>query len=325
MRLDTVFDLASLTKPLATAGVVLGLVDRGLLDLEDAIGRYLPLLSGPRHASITLRHLLAHSSGLVGWYPVYTRTNRSDEVIRAIAELPLSSPTGTRVEYSDPNFITLGLVAEVVTGKRLNQLAREMIFDRLRLTNTSFCPQLPPGRFAWTERGNRYERRMADDMGLQFSGWRTEFFPGQVHDGNAHYALAGISGNAGLFSTAQEVATIGEMWLNRGTHGDTRILSASLVAEATRDQTPNLSDARGLGWRLTRPGITPPPGSRSLSPRAFSHTGFTGTSIWVDPGHDVVIVLLTNRVHPSIRDGSAERVLHLRSSFVDAVVRGFSA
>jgi N-acetylmuramoyl-L-alanine amidase len=229
------------------------------------------------------------------------------------------------VEYSCLNFIALGLAAESVTGKPLDHLANEILFAPLGLRNTAFRPELPPERFAWTERGNTDERRAVEKMGLQFSDWRTDFFPGQVHDGNAHYAMGGISGNAGLFSTAREVAILGEMWLNGGEYRGTRILSAALVAEATRDQTGSLNEARGLGWQLSRPGTEVFSSARLLSPRAFGHTGFTGTAIWIDPDYDLAIVLLTNRIHPSIQDGDADREFQLRRSFVDAVVRGLPA
>lgn len=322
MTPDTVFDLASLTKPMVTTPVVLILMERGLLELDERAECYLPELAGHPVGASTLRALLTHSSGVQAWYPIYERGSTREAVLSAIAELPLASEPGTQVEYSCLGFILLGILAERVTGRPLDRLARELVFEPLGLTTTGYDLGLAPDRYAWTERGNAYEHAKLKEEGTAFNGWCEGFWPGRVHDGNARYAMGGISGNAGLFSTAAEVGVLGQMWLDGGQYGGVRILSPQTVAPATRDLTPGLNLGRGLGWQVPRaplPGETGPRSSGSrLSPRTFGHTGFTGTSIWIDPDDDLVIVLLTNRVHPEVTDDGTA-VIALRQRFHDAV------
>jgi CubicO group peptidase (beta-lactamase class C family) len=153
-----------------------------------------------------------------------------------------------------------------------------------------------------------------------FDDWRTEYVPGAVHDGNAYYGMNGVSGNAGLFGTASEVGVLGQMWLNGGEYQGVRILSREMVALATRNHTPGLDEARGLGWKINDPpsGEGPRSSGNLLSRRTFGHTGFTGTCIWIDPELDLVLVLLANGVHPRVPADS--RVIAVRGRFHDAVV-----
>ena len=317
MRRDTVFDLASLTKPVATTPVILILVERGVLELDAPAERYLPELAGYPVGSSSLWQLLTHTSGLQAWRAIYVQGSTREEVLRAIAELPFSSEPGTQVEYSCLGFMVLGILAERVTGQGLDRLAQELVFRPLGLTETGYCPHFPPEHYAWTERGNAHERKE-----IQFDGWRDNFHPGRVHDGNAWYAMGGVSGNAGLFSTAAEVGVLGQMWLNGGKYGGVRVLSPEMTARATSDLTPELNLGRGLGWQIAGPPAPDEQGPRSsgtlLSPRAYGHTGFTGTSIWIDPEDELVIVLLTNRVHPVV-DDDGTRIVGLRHRFHDAV------
>ncbi|HEX6506560.1 MAG TPA: serine hydrolase [Chloroflexota bacterium] len=328
MTQETVFDLASLTKVLATTPVTLALVERGVLDLADAVENFLPEVSGSPLGASCLIQLLTHSSGLQSWHPTYSYGTTPAAVVRSIAELPLAHAPGTAVEYSCLGFITLGIIAERATGQQLEALARSLVFAPLGLTRTGYCPGFSPDQYAWTERGNEYERQLVHDAGLRFDGWWDGFYPGRVHDGNAWYGMGGISGNAGLFSTAEEVAILGQMWLNGGTYGAARILSHELVSLATSDLTAELNLGRGLGWQAVRP---PTPQELAdhracgtlLPPGSFGHTGFTGTSIWIDPHDALVIVLLTNRVHPTADDGTAIR--QLRHRLHDAVVSDIRA
>ena len=343
MTPDTVFDLASLTKPLVGAGVALALVDRGCFSLDEEVTTWVPELEHFRGEGVTLRRLLAHTAGVTGWRPVYTSAQGTGEVVRAIGELGLAAPPGSRFEYSDLGYMVLGVALERAAGRTLAELAGELIFEPCGLTRTGFRPDGEPGDFATTEEGNAFERRMAEWAGLDFGRWRTTFHPGEVNDGNAHYGLGGVSAHAGLFSTAADVATLGEMWLRGGAHDGTQVISRAAVDLAVSDQMPPGNARRGLGWELFRPcgptleeirradaGFFPPVASpftpRSsgelLSESAFGHTGFTGTSIWIDPELDVVVVLLTNATHPYV--DLDKPVNALRARFANTVAAAVS-
>ena len=341
MTRSTLFDLASLTKPLVAGNVALALVDRGAVSLDEEVTSVLPELRSFRAQGVTIRRLLSHTAGLPGWRPLYTGAAGQPSIINAIDALGLAARPGSRFAYSDVGYITLGIALERIGGSSLPELASKLIFDPCGLSRTGFLPDFPPGDFAVTEEGNTFERRMADWAGLAFDGWRTTFHPGEVNDGNAHYGLGGISGHAGLFSDANEVGILGEMWLRRGAWQGTRVLSEAVIEVATSNQMPGTDARRGLGWDLTK-GLGPtveeltradagffPPTESSWSPRAggellsssgFGHTGFTGTSIWIDPGHDVVAVLLTNATHPQV--DLNKPVNALRARFHNAVVAG---
>jgi CubicO group peptidase (beta-lactamase class C family) len=341
MRHDTVFDLASLTKPLAATAVALALVDRGRLSLDEEVTRYLPELRKARAVGVTFRRLLTHSSGLSGWRPLYVWARSREEVLAAIDYLGMSYAPGSRFEYSDIGFITLGIALERIADQRLDELARTLVFEACGLRVTGYLPTLEPERFAATECGNAFERAMAEWAGLEFDGWREDCDPGQVNDGNTHYALDGVSGHAGLFADAADVGALGQLWLDGGVANGHSVLSAASVRLATTNQTPRDGAARGLGWALasTSPptyeeltradtGFFPPPASpwspRSsgelVSPRAFGHTGFTGTSLWIDPAASLVAVLLTNATHPTVE--LAKGMDGLRAHFCNVVAAG---
>lgn len=343
MRRDTVFDLASLTKPLATAAVTLALVDRGLVALDEEVSHYLPELTAARGAGVTLRRLLTHSSGLCGWRPLYVWSRERTGVLRAIDALGMSYRPGARFEYSDLGFIALGIAVERITDRRLDEVVRELVVEPCGLSRTGYLPALDAERFATTERGNAFERRMAQWAGLDFDGWREDVHPGEVNDGNAHYALQGVSGNAGLFADAHDVAALMQMWLDGGACGGEQVLSPAAVRLATTNQTPTDGAPRGLGWALGSPappsreeltradaGLFPPAGSpwkprpsgELLAPGTFGHTGFTGTSAWADPTNGLVAVLLTNATHPSVDlAGGIDRLRARFSNVVAASVR----
>jgi CubicO group peptidase (beta-lactamase class C family) len=339
MTPSTMFDLASLTKPLVAANVALALVDRGAVALDEEVTTVLPELRSFRGQGVTIRRLLAHTAGLPGWRPLYTGAAGQPKIIDAIDDLGLAAHPGSRFAYSDLGYIALGIALERIGGSSLPELAATLIFQPCGLGRTGFLPRFPEGDYAVTEEGNAFERRMAEWAGLAFDGWRTTFHPGEVNDGNAHYGLGGISGHAGLFSDANEVGILGEMWLRRGAWQGTRVLSEAVTEVATSNQMPGTDARRGLGWDLTK-GQGPtveeltradagffPPTESSWAPRAagellssstFGHTGFTGTSIWIDPGHDLVAVLLTNATHPYV--DLNKPVNALRARFHNAVV-----
>ena len=265
-------------------------------------------------------------------------------MVRAIGALGLASTPGSRFEYSDLGYIALGAALERIGDKPLTDLAGELIFEPCGLADTGFLPDGAADSFAVTEEGNAFERRMAEWAGLDFARWRTTFHPGEVNDGNAHYGLGGVSAHAGLFSTAADVATLGEMWLRRGVHDGSQVLSPAAVDLAVSDQMPPGNARRGLGWELCRhggptldeirradagffPPVASPFSPRSsgelLSPAAFGHTGFTGTSVWIDPHLDVVAVLLTNATHPRV--DLDKPVNALRARFANAVAAAYVA
>lgn len=311
MTTDTIFDLASLTKVVATLPCVLRLATEDRLLLDRPVRAVLPALGTAEwSARVTVRHLLSHTSGLPAWRPLYLEAHGPDEYLAAIARVAPEAAPGERVIYSDLNFLLLGELVRAYTGRDIATVAQELVFGPLGLT-TTFCP--PPAwqrRIAATERGNAYEQALAGPAAATFPRWRTEVIWGAVHDGNAFYGLDGIAGHAGLFGAATDLARYGQFWLQCGVWAGRELLPAALVAEAIRPQAPG----RGLGWVLASSGAS---SAHGLSPNAFGHTGFTGTSLWIDPERALVIVLLTNRVHPVVRDG----IESVRAAFTAAVAR----
>ena len=293
------------------------LIDQGAFGLDDPIGSVLSEfgLDGERGA-VTIRRLLSHTSGLPAWLPVYIDATGPEGYLEVISRTELTHAPGTEVVYSDLGIILLGEAVRRVTGDDIATVAAKEVFGPLGMTATCYNPPaswLP--RIAATEYGNPREIEMAGDRAPEFPGWRTGMIRGEVHDGNAHYGLGGIAAHAGLYGTAADLHRYGQMWLNRGLWEGKRLISEALVTEATRTQAPG----RGLGWRVRpeAPDSLADDPSRSLGPASFGHTGFTGTSLWLDPARDLTVVLLTNRVHPRSRDEIAE----IRLAFHDAVAK----
>jgi serine-type D-Ala-D-Ala carboxypeptidase len=335
---DTLFDLASLSKPLVGATAALALVDRGVFSLDEEITRFLPELERIKGEGVTFRRILSHTSGLAGWMPLYVWARGKKEILGAIDRLGLATTPGSRFEYSDLGYVALGLALERAGERPLDELAAELVFGPLGMRRTEYRPSASPDAFAVTEQGNTFERRMTEWAGLDFKDWRTDFHPGQVNDGNAHYGLGGVSAHAGVFSDAHDLGLFGEMWLAGGVLQNRRVLSSAVVDQARADQSPGRV-RRGLGWdlmkshgptleELTRAdaGFFPPtdspwsprPSGELFSIQAFGHTGFTGTSIWIDPRRELVAVLLTNATHPHV---DLNKPLNaLRGRFHNAVV-----
>jgi uncharacterized protein YbbC (DUF1343 family)/CubicO group peptidase (beta-lactamase class C family) len=296
MSVDTVFDLASLTKVVATATSIMILVERGKVRLADPVSLYIPELKGENREKITIEHLLTHRSGYAPDFDLRERWTGYDEAIKRLVSEPLRSTPGTRFVYSDIGFIALGEVVRRVSGMTLDQFAKKNIFLPLRMNNTSFVPNraLQP-RIAPTEkrRGQMsYLGDSAENAGADGDVW----LRGQVHDPTS-YRMNGVAGHAGLFSTADDLFIYCQMILNGGQYNGVRVLSPLTIAEMTRPRlvTP-AGGTRGLGWDIntsfsTNRGELFPLGS-------FGHTGFTGTSIWIDPASEMFVVFLSNRVHP---------------------------
>jgi len=322
MGADAIFDVASLTKVVATTPAILKLVAQENIALDQPVGEILPEFgTDGLKAGVTIERLLTHSAGFRDWVPVFLDDTGEAAYIEAFAATQPEWEPGTRVVYSDPSFITLGAVVQRVTGQKLEAYTRREVFEKLRMVDTLYSPpRAMRGRIAATEQGNAFEAAKAPGREPVGRPWRTDIIRGEVHDGNAWYGFGGVAGHAGLFSSAMDLFLYGQMWLNGGALGDTRILPESMVAVATMNHTPfdPEGSARGYGWRLLPPPGTPettPDSGRGLSPRAFGHTGFTGTSLYIDPEHDLVLVLLTNRVHPVVTTD----YLETRAAFTAAI------
>jgi CubicO group peptidase (beta-lactamase class C family) len=308
--LDTIYDLASLTKPLITGMLSARRVEAGELTLDSSVSDYLPEFERTDKQAITLGHLLTHTSGLPAWRPLYAlAAGEPDRAISAIANLELESKPGTRVVYSDLGFIVLGLLLERLTNTSLAELAQNEIFRPLNLERTFFNPELAMQTgIAASETGNAYEREMCRDIAANdHKIWRQELIWGQVHDGNAYF-LGGAAGHAGLFSTAQETLVMANQFLA----GQTKLLQPATCELFRKNMTAGLDEARSFGWQLaeTKDSAAGP----DLPPDSFGHSGFTGTSCWIDPNRERVFILLTNRTHarglPFVNINSVRRRFH---------------
>ena len=291
MTTGTMFDLASVTKVMGTTMAVMLLADQGRVELDAPVYRYLPDFRDVHKDSITVRHLLSHSAGLVQWQPLYYQASNAREAYAVIRDMPLQWGVGEGRHYSDLGFMLLGYIVERVSGQRLDMFLDSALYRPLGLDSTTFVPKAQGfTTFAATEQGNVYERHMVYDstFGYRYlgdptawDGWRHHVLNGEVDDGNAFYAHGGIAGHAGLFSTAGQLRTLLDMLNAGGVAKGRRMLSADVVHRFLgRDRYGNY-----LGWMLP---ATLPEGS-------FNHTGFTGTYVLGVPKYGLSVVLLTNR------------------------------
>lgn len=291
--LDTIYDLASLTKPLVTGLLCARRVEAGELTLDSSVSNYLPEFERTDKRAITIRQLLTHSSGLPAWRPLYIlAAGERDRTISVIADLDLEYPPGTRVVYSDLGFIVLGRLLERLTGKALVELAQAEIFASLELKQTFFNPDaaLQTG-IAACETGNVYERETCVNTAAgDYKNWRQELIWGTVHDGNAHF-LGGAAGHAGLFSTARETLVLASQFVA----SQTRLLKPATCELFRRNMTMGLEEARSFGWQLAETKDSA--AGLDLPRESFGHSGFTGTSCWIDSVRARVFILLTNRTH----------------------------
>ena len=291
--LDTIYDLASLTKPLITSLLCARRVEAGELTIDHSVAHYLPEFDRADKRAISVGQLLTHTSGLPAWRPLYLLAKgERNRALSAIAELDLESEPGTRVVYSDLGFITLGFLLERSAGKSLVELAETEIFRPLGLKQTFLNPAIAMQTgIAACESGNAYERQMSGDEDTNvYKNWRRELIWGEVHDGNAHF-LGGAAGHAGLFSTAEETLVLANQF-----HANlTKLLKPETCNLFRQNLTPGLEEARSFGWQLaeTKDSAAGP----DLPPDGFGHSGFTGTSCWNDPVRQRSFILLTNRTH----------------------------
>jgi CubicO group peptidase (beta-lactamase class C family) len=309
----TVYDIASLTKVVGLTSALMMLVDEQKIALDAPVTRYVPEFAAGGD-SITVRMLLTHESGLPAWKPFYQTAHGRDDVFAAVLREPLERRPHTQMAYSDLGAIILTRMVENVTGERIDRFLERRLFGPLGMRTTRYRPPrswLP--RIAPTEMDTT---------------WRHRTMRGEVHDENAA-AMGGISGHAGLFSTAPDLVRFAQMMLRDATPDEvpagarasrpargapSRLLDASLLSLWTRVQDRAFS-SRGLGWDTPSDGSSA--GTR-LSARAYGHTGFTGTSMWIDPGQDLFVILLTNRVHPTREN---RQIFDVRRQVADLAVQ----
>lgn len=313
MTVDTIFDLASLTKVVATAPSVMALVEDGAVRLRDPVALHLPGFERRGKDGVTIEHLLTHVSGLRAGLPLRERFEGADEALRRVFAERLEALPGEAFLYSDLNFVLLGAIVERVSGMPLDVFAAERLFRPLGMRDTSFRPARDRvARIAPTE--------ACTPLGWPCGGPGAAMLRGVVHDPTAR-RMGGVAGHAGLFGTADDLLRFGAMLLAGGrAPSGSAVLSPLTVTRMTRPSTPpGLADVRGLGWDID---------SRYSSPRgdlfssgSFGHTGFTGASIWIDPPTETVVVLLSNRVHP---DGGGS-VVRLRSLVATVAAAAVSA
>ncbi|HKD84360.1 MAG TPA: serine hydrolase domain-containing protein [Terriglobales bacterium] len=300
---DTIFDLASLTKVVATTPIAMLLHERGKLDLDEPLARTMPefVSMAPKHqqsqrAAVTIRMLLAHSSGLPAYERLYEFANTHRDLVHGAMTARLTAAPGTRAEYSDVGFILLGEVLASKAGLPLDLFARQEIFTPLGMSRTRFKPpaewksEMPP-----TENDEKFRGRVIQ---------------GEVNDENA-YVMAGVAGHAGVFASATDLSRFAECMLR----GGSPILRHETVKLFTQRESSPLGTTRALGWDTrSRPESS---SGRFFSPTAFGHLGFTGTSLWIDPDRKLSVTLLTNRTWP---DRASQDIRQLRPAVHDAIV-----
>lgn len=294
---DTLWDLASLTKPFAGAALMLALVSEKTLSLDDEVSRFEDRWRKSFLEGVKVRGLLTHTAGLADWYPVYSKGEGRAAYARTLGSLDSAAPPGTKVIYSCPGYLFLSEIVERVAGATLDRLFEARVSAPLHLSkNLLFSPSSSEdlARCAGGERDDATERKMTADRGLRYGGFREGVVNAQANDGNAYRRGNGVSLNAGLFGTASAAAALGRAWLAR----DERLLPERFFALATENATAGLGEDRGLGWQLAS---TKGSAGEPLGPAAYGHTGFTGASLFVDPERGRVCVLLANRLHPDAR------------------------
>jgi len=292
-KIDTIYDLASLTKPLITTLLCARRIELGELTLDSSVSHYLGEFDRTDKQTITIRELLTHTSGLPAWRPLYLLTEDEPErTAGAIANLDLEYKPGTRVVYSDMGFIALGILLERMSHQRLADMAKREIFEPLKLAQTFFNPELAlQTGIAACETGNGYELDMCKQSGAgEYANSRQRLIWGEVHDGNAYF-LGGAAGHAGLFSTGRETFLMAQQFMGEST----TLLTPETCRLFRENMSEGLEEARSIGWQLAVTKDST--GSVDLPPDSFGHNGFTGTCVWIDPNHRRVFILLTNRTH----------------------------
>lgn len=307
MKTDTLFDLASNTKMFAVNLALQKLVSKGKIQIDDPVAKYLTDFRGRERETITIKQVITHSAGFapeVRFFDpklkdkgLYSRDRATTRAL--LPKIPLMYPSGTKTEYSDTDYIILGFVIEAVTGRNLDEYVENEIYQPLGLNHTLYNPLakgFTPDQFAATERmGNSRDRR------ADFPGIRRHTLSGEVHDEKAFYSLGGVSGHAGLFSRALDLAVLGQTLLNSGGYGSYRLCDSTTLQQFTK---PSDRDSHyGLGWDKNNIWEFGP----YASEQTIGHTGWTGTLTAIDPKHDLVVILLTNKIHAPVLPEDRDR------------------
>ncbi len=294
---ESIYDLASLTKVVATTTAIMVLYDAGKVDIDAPVSRYLPDFSGGLRDQVTVRHLLTHRAGLPAGRELWRIAKTPADARAAVLASPIQCAPGNCYEYSDLGADLLGFVAEAASGQTLDAFLERSVFAKLGMTDTHFRPDpMSSVRIAPTE--------IAPPRGYPLRG--------EVHDENA-YALGGVAGHAGLFSTAEDLSVFAQMLLDGGVYNGVRVVSDSAVALFTT----RAAGHRALGWDTCDGGAGC---GQYMSERAFGHTGFTGTSLWIDPDRQMFVILLTNRVHAARARRPSKVIADVRNDLADAAV-----
>lgn len=322
-EIETIYDLASLTKVLVTGLLCAKLIELGEIKLDDKIVKFFGEFDTDEKREITIENLLTHTSGFIAWMPFYSDysylSENIERTIEVISRKELLNPPNTKVVYSDLNFILLGHLIEKIADDsfliRLNAIARKEIFTPLGFEKTYFNPHRRLLReIAASEKGNEFEKQTCRELGYEiefpffpFTPFRDYQIWGEVHDGNCYF-MNGVSGHAGLFSTAEETFKIAQQFLA----DQTTLLKPETCRLFRKNFTPHLNEARSIGFQLA--GTPESTAGRALSKDSFGHLGFTGTSLWIDPVKERIFILLTNRTHarhlPFVNINSTRRRFH---------------
>ncbi len=307
-RIDTIYDLASLTKVLVTGLLVTKLIEEERLGIDDRVSSVIEEFAHAARKDITIKDLLIHTSGLQAWRPFYLvdadGTLLNSRVSARIAELPMADPSGSSVIYSDLNFLLMQVIVEKHLQKPLDKAFDVEVTKPLGLMNTCFNPPKEwLDRIAASEKGNEYERRLCIEQGYLAGGnasvneraeentaFRTMQVWGEVHDGNAYF-MGGVAGHAGLFSTPEEVFKIAQQYLSNYT----TLLKPETCELFRTNFTKGMNEDRSFAFQLA--STKDSTAGSKMSPESFGHLGFTGTSLWIDPVKERVFILLTNRTH----------------------------
>lgn len=298
----TIFDLASLSKVVATTTAAMICLERNLLSIDDKVKEFIPGFAVNGKENITIRNLLLHNSGLPAWKKFYGREMNKTSVLEEIYSSSLEYKTGTKTVYSDLGIITLGKIIEKVSGLSLDNFCRKEIFIPLEMNSTFYNPDDQMKKICAPTEQDNY--------------WRNKLLQGEVHDETAAL-LGGVAGHAGLFSTVKDLSNFMSMMMNKGVYKNQRIVNAETINIFTNKQSQQSS--RGLGWDTkSEKGSS---AGNLFSPNSFGHTGFTGTSIWADPERNLFVVFLTNRVYPS-RENT--KIISFRPKLHDAIINAIT-
>lgn len=298
---ESIFDLASVTKVIATTTAIMQLYDNNRLNINDNVSLYIPEFATQEKGDIKIVNLLLHNSGLKAWIPFYKTCPTREQALNVLYNTPLDNPVGSKFVYSDLNAVVLGLIVEKVTGMSLDIYCQENIFFPMGMDNTTYLPDERMKKMALPTENDSY--------------WRKRLLQGEVHDETAAI-MGGVSGNAGLFSNAKDLYKFMRVMLSRSKYYNAHsrglveetLASADVMQLFTKKwETPLYNNTRGLGWD-TKPEPTSykAPCGEKFSDNSFGHTGYTGTSVWADSDKNLIVIFLTNRVYPS-RDNNGIR------------------